>query len=523
MESLHELIFTNGLSWGESLAFERCDTGGTVSYREFAEDVARTADFFRTSGFENRHIILAAENSYEWIVAAIGIMFSGCVLIPADAQLADSQLRKQAEFTEARLALCSSSFDGVYDGVCETISLKRLPQVCRKYSSAVPPFCKPDRNRPVMIIFTSGTMGSPKGVMLSESNIMASLSGGMARIDPSGKVFAMLPMNHAYAFLCGVFGALGKGQTVIINDRLQKFLPNMKQYCPGMMFTVPMVLEQIRKKILQESKRQGSLQKLERMRKLSRFLLRVGIDVRRKVFNDIHQQLGGQMRVFVCGGAPLKNDLLEFFTDIGFAVLNGYGITECAPLVAVVSNKEVRGRRGGRHLGVGHPIPTCHVRIRRPDQNGEGEVCVRGANTMLGYYHDQTATERVFEDSWLLTGDIGRLDEDGHLFILGRTKNMILLPNGKNVYPEELEAVLMQNPKITETVVYLGSNGRITAEVYCEEDSADRNMIRAWIAGTANDELPLYARIQDIRFRDREFEKTSTKKIKRTMIHKEIS
>ena len=410
----------------------------------------------------------------------MGIMCSGAVLVPADPQLADSQLRQQAAFTDAKAAICSGSFQGVYDDTCRVCSLKDFFAKAGEFPADPPPEREARGDRPSMIVFTSGTMGNPKGVMLSEVNIMASLNGGLARLDPAGKVFAMLPLNHAYAFLCGVFGALGKGETVVVNDRLRKFIPNMKKHRPGMMFIVPMVLEEIRKKILMEAEAQGKLARLQRGRKISRALLYLGIDVRRIIFRGIHQQLGGKMCVFVSGGAPLNEELQSFFTDIGFEVLNGYGITECAPLVAVVSNKEGSSRHSSQE-GVGRPTPSCRVRILDPDENGQGEICVEGDNTMMGYYHNDEATEKAFDGSWLRTGDIGCLDSRGNLHILGRTKNMILLDNGKNVYPEELEELLLESPDIAEAVVYLNDSRRITAEVYCGDMARGRDEVRKWI------------------------------------------
>ena len=318
----------------------------------------------------------------------------------------------------------------------------------------------------------------------------------------------MLPLSHTYAFICGVLGPLGAGETVILNDKLVKFLKNINKYKPAMMFTVPMVLERIKRVILDNVEKKGKTETFERAVKVSRFLCKMGVDRRRRIFREILSELG-DVRTIIAGGAPLKEELIMFFNDIGIKVLNGYGISECSPLVSVVSN---RGKRRTINNSVGKCISCCYVKIDSEMPGKEGEIMVRGDNVMLGYYNRPQETQDVIKDGWLKTGDVGKVDEDGNLYIKGRIK-CNYYGQRENVYPEEIEELLMENREIEEVQVYLNTECKITAEIYVgSENSISEEEIERCIH-KANNELPLFSQVEKIVYRSEPFKKTTSQKI----------
>lgn len=356
------------------------------------------------------------------------------------------------------------------------------------------------------IIFTSGTTGSPKGVMLSERNLLTDARHSMETLKfPYGTV-ALLPLNHTFGFMACVLCQLWAASPIYINSSLKNVLKDIQTAKPGHISVVPLFLENFYKNIWKNAEKQGKAKALRKLISFSNALRKTGIDMRRVLFKSVLEAFGGNLEMLICGGAPIDDEIMKGFEDLGIKVINGYGITECSPIVAINCDCWVK------HGTVGLPIPGVHLKIKNPDENGEGEILVKGDIVMQGYYNNTEATEAAIENGWFNTGDIGSIDSDGFLSITGRKKNLILLDNGKNVYPEELETLIGRIENVDEVVVY-AENDLITAEIYAENADA-KNQIKEDIQNL-NKGIAGYKKIRKIKFRSVEFEKTTTKKIKR--------
>lgn len=327
---------------------------------------------------------------------------------------------------------------------------------------------------------------------------MADTIGACRNTEVFGPSLLTLPLHHTFAFTTSVLAMLAYRVPICINRSLRTFIPDMQEFKPQNMFLVPLYVETMYRNIWKTAETQGKDKLLRNMVILSNILRKMGIDLRRKLFRSILSQFGGNLDLIICGGAPLKQSYIDGMEAFGIQVLNGYGITECAPVVAVNRNRFFR--RGS----VGLPLPCSEIKIV------DGEICVRGPNVTPGYYQDDASNNDAFLNDWFKTGDLGYLDEDGFLYITGRRKNLIILSNGKNVSPEELEERLLDLPHVQEAVVY-EENGMIAAEIFAQDQTGVQEHVTA-----LNRELPVYKRIQKVVFRDREFEKTTTKKIKRS-------
>ena len=313
---------------------------------------------------------------------------------------------------------------------------------------------------------------------------------------------SLLPLSHTFEMMTYIAGALHCGGRLYLNESIRTVKKNLREKKPTILVTVPLILQTLEKEILNTARRQGKLEKLRKAVRLSGAMQRIGIDLSGYLFREIRELLGGRLHTVICGGAALDPELIRFFRALGIEILQGYGITECSPVVSV--------NRPGRNVigSVGPCLPCCEVKIIG------GEICVHGESVSPGYYRDEKAMEESFRDGWFHTGDLGRLDRKGNLYFEGRIKNLIILANGENVSPEELEEKLYQADGILDAVVY-EKNGRITAELF-----VDRMLIpdlsAAWkIVSPINRTLASFKQIAEIILRETEFEKTATRKIKR--------
>ena len=347
--------------------------------------------------------------------------------------------------------------------------------------------------------------------MIELADAFAVLPGGLGTLDEITEVLSLsendvglslLPLSHTFEMMTYVAGALHCGGTLYLNESVRTVKKNLRDKRPTILVTVPLILQTLHKEILNTAKKQGRLEQLQKALRLSGSLRKIGLDMSRRFFGEVRELLGGRLHTIICGGAALDPELIRFFQALGIEVLQGYGITECSPVVSV-------NRLGKNVVGsVGQPLPCCEVKL-------EGrEICVRGENVSPGYYKDAQATAESFRDGWFHTGDLGWLDRKGNLFFEGRIKNLIILANGENVSPEELEEKLYQTEGILDAAVY-EKDGRITAELF-----VDRALIpdipAAWrIVSPINRSLASFKQIGEIVLRETEFEKTATRKIKR--------
>lgn len=380
-----------------------------------------------------------------------------------------------------------------------------------------------DMEKPCALLFTSGTTGTSKGVMLCQRNLTCGINASAfsTECDDTNTYVSVLPIHHSYAMTCQHLAMQLTGGTVYINPSLKNTLRSFQSFKPDTLILVPLFVETIYKRIWAEIDKKNLRVQVRATMKASDALLKVGIDVRGKLFSGITGSLGGNLRAIICGGAALDPKLITDFESFGITIFEGYGITECSPLVAV-------NRVGKQRLrSVGCPVENCEARIDKQDEDDKtGEIVVRGDNVMLGYYENPEATKEAFtEDGWFRTGDIGYIDRDGYVYITGRRKSVIILSNGKNVFPEELEEYLGKCPLIRECVVLGRENERgetvITAVVYPDPDRL-RGKTDSEIYGAVYDainsinrSLPTFKQIRALEIRGEEFEKTSSQKIKR--------
>ncbi len=516
------------------------------TYTQVRDEVADVGTALIDAGLAGAHVAIVGDNSYSYVICYLAVVGSGGVIVPLDKELTNGELADLIVRSGARALLYGDTFAAELPAILATcpavgftLNITRFPT-----ESENPGFDEfreagralldrgDDRYQGVIadpealaaILFTSGTTGPSKGVMLSQRNIVAVIHSAftMFRFPRSG--MSVLPINHAYEFNLNILGCLFDGITINFNDSIMHVRENLERFRPEMSLMVPMIVDALYKGIWKEAEKNHMTGYLRYAIGLSNALGHVGIDLRRAFFRPIHEHFGGRLRVIVCGGAPLAAETAAGLTSLGIDVYNGYGITECSPLIS--SNCTLRRVRGS----VGVPCPEIEVRIADKDADGNGEIQVRGTHVMLGYFNDPKATAAAFtEDGWFRTGDLGRLGRGGALFITGREKNLIILPNGKNVQPEEIEeALLCGIGYLKEVVVHelLDPTGspRIAASAYLDPEwvsalGADGARVRfdADVA-TVNQRLASYKRICLTRLREQEFEKTATRKIMRHRI-----
>ena len=358
--------------------------------------------------------------------------------------------------------------------------------------------------------------------MLSQNAILSDLSDVIPYVYFSNKTVGVLPPHHTYGSSVMLIGHMMIGCEIYVSNGIRYVQKELKEQKPGHLVLVPLYLETFYRKIMANIKEQGKEELVARMIKVSNGMRKVGIDARKKLFGAIRAAFGGEVEMIISGGAPINPEILNFFEAIGISTLNGYGITECAPIVAVNRTRHVVPG------SVGTVLDIDTVKIREPNSDGEGEICVKGPNVMLGYYKDDEATLDAFDsDGYFKTGDYGKLDEDNILYITGRKKNLIILSNGKNVYPEEIESELIATPGVLEIIVYEGQSKRgiqhnaIVAEIFPDKDYIEKNGIedvekylKTYIDNYNRGAVP-YKKISILKVRKEEFPKNTLRKIMR--------
>ena len=489
------------------------------TYSTFRSDIDALGTYFYYNGLKNAKIAVIGENSYNWILTYFATVIGGNVIVPVDRDLTSDAIINVLNDSGAKALIYTDTYKKVIDDIKSATGIKPihvnefdniLTEGKELLSKGKDKFLKAEINDDEMstLIYTSGTTGTPKGVMLSQRNIISNAKNVIKYEEITGTSMLVLPIHHTFGFTASVVAVMLFGKPIAINTSLRTFLPEIQIFKPQSIFVVPMFIEAIYKKISKNIEQKKLTAVFKGLIKTSNGLLKLGIDRRKKLFKIVTDSFGGNLNMLVSGGAPLDPTYCKFFESIGVRLINGYGITECSPIVAV--NPLHNNRMGS----VGMVLPETQVKIINKDENGNGEICVAGSGVMLGYYKNKEATDEAFDDMWFKTGDLGHLDEDNFLYISGRKKNLIILANGKNIYPEEIEELILRIPEVIETVVY-SENDVITAEVYTEDPDAVHDAIRSLNKG-----LPIYKHIKNIKFRNTEFEKTTTKKIKRNTVIK---
>lgn len=522
-----------------------------VTYSDFTARVRYAAAGLDKLGLSGAKVAIIGETSVEWMVSYLGVLLTGGVVIPMDKELEISQIEGFLEGIDADAIIYSHLFNGKFDNAKanhkslktfiaidpdesdsteKTVSFAKMMkdgEYAAKTGYTFPAVT--DRAKLAEMLFTSGTTGTSKCVMLSQKNIFSVVTAAAETVEftPDDVIVSVLPIHHTYELAC-MLAALDYGMHVCINDSLTHVLKNFQLFKPTGLVLVPLFIYTMYKKIWTEAKKSGRDKKLKLGLGASRAMLTVGVDKRRELFADVINAFGGRLEKIICGGAALNPKMIEFFDAIGISIYEGFGITECAPLTCVTP---YYARKFG---SVGPAVPCCQVRISGSLKNDygliEGEIQVKGDNVMLGYYNNDEANSEVFtSDGWFRTGDMGYMDNDGYLYITGRLKNVIVLENGKNVFPEEIEEYLANIEEIAECVVVGRSSGtekvNLIAIIYPDStkfaDGTSKDAIKKKLeeqVNAMNKSLPTYKQIKAIELRDTEFEKTTSRKIKRFLV-----
>lgn len=511
-----------------------------VTFEQFGNDVRALATEMLEMGCAGKHISVIGKFSYEWSLIYFASLSIGAVLVPldrdwlaedlcdtvkkADVQylFGDEDINEKIEYIASNVELninpiylTAKESKNTVNSLVESGRVKFEANPELYYESPIDPM------KLSLLVFTSGTTGKGKGVMLSQNAILSDIYNAIHYIDFGDKTVGVLPLHHTYGSTIMLIGHIMIGCEVYISSGLRYIVKELKEEKPGHLVLVPLYLETFYRKILASLKEKGKYELVFRMIKLSNAMRKMGIDKRHSIFKAIHETFGGNLKMIITGGAPINPEIIKFYDDIGITVLNGYGITECAPLISV-------NRTKNNVIGsVGNTIDNVTVKIDEPNEDGEGEILVKGPNVMLGYYKDLNATADTFKNGYFRTGDYGKIGKNGTLFITGRKKNLIILSNGKNVYPEEIENELTATPGILDIIVYEGQSKRglehnaIVAEVYPDKEYFETNKIeniydflKPYIDEYNKHTVP-YKKIGILKVREEEFPKNTLRKIQR--------
>lgn len=508
-------IFYTGKQNDEPMSFK-------TAYR-YAE---ACGTFLLDRGLEDCRIALLGENSTEWCLSYFGIANSGNIVVPLDKELPTEDLvellihcgcsaifysdkmKDRIAFFQSPESKCPEILYFPLSSFMEYVTRgeELLESGDRRFAEKS---ITPDTL--ACIVYTSGTSGKSKGVMLSHGNLASDVVATCQCVTARNtQIF--LPMNHTFSWASAMFAVFLYSVDAHISGNMKRIVKDLNRNKPQNISAVPLMVEMLYNGIWNNARKQGLEKKLKNTVKLSHVLQHVGIDVRKRLFRSIRENFGGNLETIICGGAALDDKLQRGLYDFGITVINGYGITECSPVVAVNRNND------WRFGSVGKPLPCNKVKIAFPDENGVGEIYVSGSNVMQGYYRDPEATREAFDGEWFKTGDYGRIDKDGFLYITGRKKNLIILANGKNVSPEELEQKLRRLEYVKEVAVYEEERD-ITAEFFLNlEEYPDAQSRLDEDVKRFNAAMPASKNIHRVRLRDVPFEKTTTMKIKRYLL-----
>ena len=529
-----------------------------MTYGQLHTMVTECAAAFDTLGLKGSRIAVIGDTSPQWIATYMATLAAGCVAVPMDKELDVAEICKFLDIVEAKAIVFSKGFNKKFEdairnsttGVQYFIPVTPMepdedgnldPKIlsfdeltakgrARMDESGYTFPAVESRETMAEMLFTSGTTGTSKCVMLSQKNIFSAVNAACETVcfSPEDVIMSVLPVHHTYELMC-VLAATLFGMEVCINDSLRHVLKNLQVFKPTGLVLVPLFLNTMYKKIWSEAEKTGKDKILKTALATSRALLSMGIDVRRKLFKTVLNSFGGRLDHIICGGAKLNPELIAAFEDFGISVFEGFGITECSPLTNVTP---YYNRKYG---SIGPSVPCCRCRIAdaQPGEHGypEGELQIKGDNVMLGYYNNPEANEAAFtEDGWFRTGDVAYKDEDGYVYITGRMKSVIVLENGKNVFPEEIEEYLSEIETIAEAVV-IGRKAENSDEVLLTvvafpnyeklPEGATEEQIHEIIYKQImqiNRRLPSFKQMKALELRSTEFEKTTSKKIKRHLV-----
>lgn len=555
---LKHMLNTSVELYGDNVAFrqrfEKDKPFREITYKEALKDINGLGTALIAHGLKNKRIAVIGENCYQWATSYLAAVCGTGIVVPLDKELSSEELKQLVIEAEVSAVLFTKKYEKMFremkasadtgievlvnlnapsekDGVLswEELIAEGKKLIAGGDRSFIDAEIYADEMS--VLLFTSGTTGIAKGVMLSHRNICEDLMSAptILNVNTWDIFFSVLPVHHTYECTCGFLMPLYKGASIAYCEGLKYIVKNLAEVQPTMLLAVPLIFENLYNNIMKNVRKQGKEKLVRKVLSVNKVTKKVGIDLNKLLLKDILKVFGGRMRVLISGGAAIDPAILEFFNDLGFISVQGYGLTECAPMAALNPD----GRKTMRNSSVGHLLPGMEVKIEDKNEEGIGEICLKGANIMMGYYNMPEETAKVIQDGWFHTGDLGYVDEDDFIYITGRKKNVIITANGKNVFPEELEYYLGRSAFVSESMVWAqeDSSGQDTVIVAtikpdmeevegaigkeASEDPAQVEKLLWAEVDKINESLPLFKKIKKITVRREEFQKTTGKKIKR--------
>ncbi len=554
-ENLKEMMKKSEEKFGERPAFylggKGLEDSKIVTYKEFYREINSLGTALVEMGLRGKRIAVIGENRYEWELAYLSVACGTGVVVPLDKALPENEIESLIIRSEVEAIFYSNKYDETMAKIQKQgntklkyfISMDLEKNDFNKYSlkeitkkgrelldNGNEEFLNTKINNDEMTImlFTSGTTNQSKAVMLSQKNICTNVRDirNVFELDETDRFLSFLPLHHTFECTVGFLYPLSIGGSIIFSKGVRHIADELKNFKITAMICVPVVFEKMYDKLMKTIEEKGKMPTVKKGIKISNCLLKVGIDIRKKLFKEIHENLGGCLRIMVAGGAALSPEKEKGFWDLGFNLLQGYGLTETSPVIAAELTKQKR-------LGsIGKKFPSVEVKIDNKDQEGVGELLAKGDSVMLGYYNNEEANKEVFtEDGWFRTGDLARIDKNGYIYISGRKKFVIVLKNGKNVYPEEIESLIEKSELVKECMVFgmPARDGDVTlsVEVCYDKDYVKKQFgeineeeikekIWAWVK-EVNQTMPKYKYVKKLILTDEELVKTTTLKVKRNI------
>ena len=551
-KDLKDMLKKSGDKFGNRPAYiYKTDEPGKfkeITHKEFRDDINNFGTALINLGLKDKRIAVISENRYEWGVAYLATATGVGIIVPLDKALPDNEIESLMIRSEIEAIVYSSKYDKIMNEIKDKkntnvkffismdldkkendiYSQKELMEKGKELiESGNTEFLNAEIDNETMgiMLFTSGTTAMSKAVMLSHKNICSNLMDitSVIKLTDKDRLLSFLPLHHTFECTVGFLYPISIGASIAFCEGIRHIADNVKEFQITAMISVPILYETIYKRIIKGIEKKGKLDDVKKGIKISKFFLKFGIDIRRKVFKEIHENLGGKARLFVAGGAALDPEAEEGFNNFGIKMLQGYGLTESSPVIAAEDDKYQK-------LGsIGKAFPSLEVKIDEPDEEGIGELLAKGPSIMLGYYNNEEATKETLEDGWLHTGDLAKIDDEGYIFISGRKKFVIVLKNGKNIYPEELETLVNKIEGVKESFVYGkpedDGDYKICCKIVYDKDLvkshykvSDEQKIKEALwqeVKKVNKTMPAYKYIREISVTEKELIKTTTQKIKR--------
>jgi len=561
VKSIKDVLDSSAELYSDRIAFLQKRKGNEnyepVTYKQFKTEADALGTELIDMGLKGGRIAIISENRYDWAVSYMAVVNGTGIVVPLDKELPENEIENLLVRSKADAIIFSGNLREHIENISKRISFVKyyidMDAVSESENGFIPLKSLVDKGRKLVdggrvdfikaeidpeavniLLFTSATTDKSKAVMLCHRNIVENLMAmsSMTYIDPSDIFLSVLPLHHTYESTCGFLCPLYRGAAVAFCEGLRHIQKNLQEAKATVMLAVPLIHEAIYKRIWdQAAKDPKLLKKLKFGIKLSNTMKKIGIDVTKNLFAPVHNNFGGHLRLLISGAAGVDPEVSRGFRSLGILFIQGYGLTECSPIVALNRDVDLKDEAAGL------PLPNLEVRVDTPSADGIGEIMAKGPSVMLGYYEDPENTAKVIKNGWFYTGDLGFIDSAGFVHITGRKKNVIVTKNGKNIYPEEIETLLGKSPFIKECIVY-GKDDPVYGDIVVsativpemeaiQAQFEDRQptseevyeLIRKEVK-EVNKSLVIYKYVKDFTLREQEFAKTTTKKIKRYVDNK---